>query len=295
MFVPALQALLGKGRCKSSLLGLESQLCPVQGCVVHQVLSRGRRRARPGWHGTGVSAAPGSARPCRPPQPSLASRRALPQHGGAPGARCPAALLPAAALPCREPDQPQPRPTLADGPRGGTVPAPRCQVRGPQGRGISQQGTGQPWHHKEPRPPPVAPCCALLSALPRAAMWEKAGGAQEGLPPRPRCVRCCEPPDQRFSYPQYQPLPQINMTILKGEGWRGPVLWHCPRPHRHPGHPTPPGTTSLPGLPASRQGQHKAGLLGPALWGASLPQTGSKKLGLVPVVQRPAWAEERWG
>ncbi|NXH74131.1 C1QT1 protein, partial [Hydrobates tethys] len=40
--------------------------------------------------------------------------------------------------------------------------------------------------------------------------------------PRPRCVRCCEPPDQRFSYPQYQPLPQINMTILKGEkGDRG--------------------------------------------------------------------------
>ncbi|XP_009466033.1 PREDICTED: complement C1q tumor necrosis factor-related protein 1 [Nipponia nippon] len=55
------------------------------------------------------------------------------------------------------------------------------------------------------------------------AMWEqKAGGAQERLPPRPRCVRCCEPPDQRFSYPQYQPLPQINMTILKGEkGDRG--------------------------------------------------------------------------
>ncbi|KAM6240428.1 complement C1q tumor necrosis factor-related protein 1 isoform 2-T2 [Spheniscus humboldti] len=50
------------------------------------------------------------------------------------------------------------------------------------------------------------------------ATWEqKAGGAQEGLPPRPRCVHCCEPPDQRFSYPQYQPLPQINMTILKGK------------------------------------------------------------------------------
>ncbi|NXM68204.1 C1QT1 protein, partial [Serilophus lunatus] len=36
------------------------------------------------------------------------------------------------------------------------------------------------------------------------------------------CVRCCPPPNQHFSYPQYQPLPQINMTILKGEkGDRG--------------------------------------------------------------------------
>uniref|UniRef100_A0A8C0B9N4 C1q and TNF related 1 n=1 Tax=Buteo japonicus TaxID=224669 RepID=A0A8C0B9N4_9AVES len=56
----------------------------------------------------------------------------------------------------------------------------------------------------------------------RAIREQKASSAQEGLPPRPRCVRCCEPPDQRFSYPQYQPLPQINMTILKGEkGDRG--------------------------------------------------------------------------
>ncbi|XP_017693120.1 PREDICTED: complement C1q tumor necrosis factor-related protein 1 [Lepidothrix coronata] len=50
----------------------------------------------------------------------------------------------------------------------------------------------------------------------RATREQKADGAQEGLPPRPRCVRCCPPPDQ------YQPLPQINMTILKGEkGDRG--------------------------------------------------------------------------
>ncbi|NXV83364.1 C1QT1 protein, partial [Atlantisia rogersi] len=46
---------------------------------------------------------------------------------------------------------------------------------------------------------------------------QKSSSAQERLPPRPRCVRCCDPPEQRFSYPQYQPLPQINMTILKGE------------------------------------------------------------------------------
>ncbi|XP_027651821.1 complement C1q tumor necrosis factor-related protein 1 isoform X2 [Falco biarmicus] len=49
----------------------------------------------------------------------------------------------------------------------------------------------------------------------RAIQEQKAGSAQEGLPPQPRCVRCCEPADQRFSYTQYQPLPQINMTILK--------------------------------------------------------------------------------
>ncbi|NXI41673.1 C1QT1 protein, partial [Galbula dea] len=54
------------------------------------------------------------------------------------------------------------------------------------------------------------------------ATWEQKAGSAQELPPRPRCVRCCEPPDQRFSYPQYQPVPQINMTILKGEkGDRG--------------------------------------------------------------------------
>ncbi|XP_053156287.1 complement C1q tumor necrosis factor-related protein 1 isoform X2 [Hemicordylus capensis] len=40
------------------------------------------------------------------------------------------------------------------------------------------------------------------------------------------CVRCCDPPEQSQSYPMYQPLPQINITILKGEkgdrGERGP-------------------------------------------------------------------------
>ena len=49
MHVPTLWTLLGKG-CKSSLLGLETQLCPAWGCVVHQVLSWGQRRAQPGWH-----------------------------------------------------------------------------------------------------------------------------------------------------------------------------------------------------------------------------------------------------
>ncbi|NXM08903.1 C1QT1 protein, partial [Tyrannus savana] len=51
----------------------------------------------------------------------------------------------------------------------------------------------------------------------RATREQKADGAQEGLPPRPHCVRCCPPSDQ------YQPLPQINMTILKGEGWQDPT------------------------------------------------------------------------
>jgi len=63
-------------------------------------------------------------------------------------------------------------------------------------------------------------CCALLSALPRATQEQKDSGVQEGLPPRPHCVRCCEPPEHRFSYPQYHP--QINMTILKGEGRGAP-------------------------------------------------------------------------
>ncbi|XP_068007404.1 complement C1q tumor necrosis factor-related protein 1 isoform X1 [Melanerpes formicivorus] len=54
------------------------------------------------------------------------------------------------------------------------------------------------------------------------AMWEQKAGSARELPPLPRCVRCCEPSDQRFSYPQYQLVPQINMTILKGEkGDRG--------------------------------------------------------------------------
>ncbi|KAM9177492.1 complement C1q tumor necrosis factor-related protein 1 [Mergus octosetaceus] len=75
-------------------------------------------------------------------------------------------------------------------------------------------GPGPDWRSMDPEEAPSQ----HHAARPR---WEqKAGGAQEGLPPRPRCVRCCEPPEQRFSYPQYQP--QINMTILKGEkGDRG--------------------------------------------------------------------------
>lgn len=74
-----------------------------------------------------------------------------------------------------------------------------------------------------PRAPAPTRSSLLLFALcpPRAPREQTAGGAQEGLPPQPRCVRCCEPPAQRF-YPPYQPLPQINMTILKGEkGDRG--------------------------------------------------------------------------
>nr|XP_028571005.1 complement C1q tumor necrosis factor-related protein 1 isoform X1 [Podarcis muralis] len=46
---------------------------------------------------------------------------------------------------------------------------------------------------------------------------------------RPRgseCVRCCDPPERISAYPMYQPMPQINVTILKGEkgdrGERGP-------------------------------------------------------------------------
>ncbi|XP_030142960.3 complement C1q tumor necrosis factor-related protein 1 [Taeniopygia guttata] len=55
----------------------------------------------------------------------------------------------------------------------------------------------------------------------RATQEQKVDDAQEGLPPQPHCVRCCPPPEKRF-YPQYQPVPQINMTILKGEkGDRG--------------------------------------------------------------------------
>ncbi|XP_066188341.1 complement C1q tumor necrosis factor-related protein 1 [Sylvia atricapilla] len=55
----------------------------------------------------------------------------------------------------------------------------------------------------------------------RATQEQKADDGREGLPPQPRCVRCCPPPEKRF-YPQYQPMPQINMTILKGEkGDRG--------------------------------------------------------------------------
>lgn len=102
--------------------------------------------SRPGMAGQGSS-----ARPCCPSQPSLASHRALPQHGGALDAQRAAALLPAAALPCGEPDQPQPRPTFADGPHGGTVPAPCCQVRGARGQGVSLRGPEQPQHRKAHR------------------------------------------------------------------------------------------------------------------------------------------------
>ncbi|NXG50125.1 C1QT1 protein, partial [Psilopogon haemacephalus] len=49
------------------------------------------------------------------------------------------------------------------------------------------------------------------------ATWEQKVSSAQQLPPLPRCVRCCDPPDQRFSYPPYQLVPQINVTILKGE------------------------------------------------------------------------------
>lgn len=76
---------------------------------------------------------------------------------------------------------------------------------------------------------------------------QKASSAQE-LPPLPRCVRCCEPPDQRFSYSPYQLVPQINVTILKGEGQWDPALWQCLWLHLQSSQPM------LPGLPASPQG-----------------------------------------
>ncbi|XP_020669537.1 complement C1q tumor necrosis factor-related protein 1 isoform X2 [Pogona vitticeps] len=45
-------------------------------------------------------------------------------------------------------------------------------------------------------------------------------------PRRTECVQCCDPPDRFAAYPMYQPQPQINITILKGEkgdrGERGP-------------------------------------------------------------------------
>ncbi|KAJ7425095.1 Complement C1q tumor necrosis factor-related protein 1 [Willisornis vidua] len=55
----------------------------------------------------------------------------------------------------------------------------------------------------------------------RTTQEQKVDSSPEGLPSQPHCVRCCPQPGQRF-YPKYQPLPQINVTILKGEkGDRG--------------------------------------------------------------------------
>ncbi|XP_075760256.1 complement C1q tumor necrosis factor-related protein 1 [Pelodiscus sinensis] len=36
-------------------------------------------------------------------------------------------------------------------------------------------------------------------------------------PPPTQCVRCCDPPQHAPAHPLYQPVPQINITILKGE------------------------------------------------------------------------------
>lgn len=57
----------------------------------------------------------------------------------------------------------------------------------------------------------------------------RAGNDYEKYSKRPRsseCVRCCDPPAHFSANPTYQPVPQINITILKGEkgdrGERGP-------------------------------------------------------------------------
>lgn len=90
-------------------------------------------------------------------------------------------------------------------------------------------GQGSPWHCRGPLPPPRSSLLCFAFCLVRALQEQKADDAREGLPSQPRCVRCCPPPEKHF-YPQYQPMPQINVTILKGEGWQDPMLCcqQCP-------------------------------------------------------------------
>lgn len=86
---------------------------------------------------------------------------------------------------------------------GEGTPEPGCSAAGARAALAAQKAS--------------APRSSFAFCLARATPEQKADGAQEGLPPQPRCVRCCPPPEKRF-YPQYQLMPQINMTILKGEG-----------------------------------------------------------------------------
>ncbi|KAM8945655.1 complement C1q tumor necrosis factor-related protein 1 [Pelodytes ibericus] len=39
----------------------------------------------------------------------------------------------------------------------------------------------------------------------------------EPVPPPKQCVHCCDPPVAAPAYVMYQPVPQVNITILKGE------------------------------------------------------------------------------
>lgn len=157
---------------------LKPRLCPARGCEVLQAPRWGHCGAQPccqpseGPRGTAKPTSctpiplrgrvpacplptPGCCWALPPPQPPPVSHRALLQHEGARGARCPAALLPVTALPCGQPDQPQPRPRprlALHGPRGGSVPAPRCQVRGPRGRGRFAGAQSRPGTVKGPCP-----------------------------------------------------------------------------------------------------------------------------------------------
>lgn len=155
----------GRAATRKTFSRLEPRLCPARGCEVLQALRWGHCRAQPcrqpserprgatkptsctpipPWGRVPACPlpTPGCCWALPPPQPPPVSHRALLQHEGARGARCPAALLLVTALPCGQPDQPQPQPQpqpwprwALHGPRGGSVPAPRCQVRGPRGWG----------------------------------------------------------------------------------------------------------------------------------------------------------------
>lgn len=241
------RALLGKGCSCRSPLGLEMQLCPARGCVEHQVLCWGQRRAQPPWHSrTGqlcqallsLSAIPG-----------ISQGTATAWRGFGHSVCC---CSPACCRPALRGARPAPAPTsVCRWTPWRHRPSTTLPGEGSPGPGCFTAGAGAA----------LAPQDSPLSALPRATREQKSGGAQE-LSPRTRCIRCCEPLDQRF-YPQYQPLPQINMTILKGEDLLGLRAQNLQSGHCSSVAPGPAQSWG-PSAGAAR------------LWAARVTQTGSK-------------------
>lgn len=204
----------GEGLLQGQPLGLEAQLCPAWGCAVHQVPSRHSQ--------AGVAGCPGSSWHCQvlpssSAVPGISQGTAAAWRGSGHPVSC---CCPACCCPPRR----GPSPTLTH--VCGQTPGrhrPRTTMPGEGALGLGQVTAGDRAALALPRAPAPTRSSLLLFALcpPRAPREQMASGAQEGLPPQPRCVRCCEPPAQRF-YPPYQPLPQINMTILKGEDSKTP-------------------------------------------------------------------------
>lgn len=90
---------------------------------------------------------------------------------------------------------------------------------------VAAQRSNPRWSHGHadkpqrdvPRRQPPAPTSSTQPQSQTSRMDQEpvmATPKPDSLPPPPQCVRCCDPP---LHNPMYQAVPQINITILKGD------------------------------------------------------------------------------